>query len=78
MTPRQREALDAICRYRLRRGRYPTCRELAEVLGCTEQPVHKHLRALRQEGYLEAEPGRSRAYRVTVWPAEVLGLALPA
>lgn len=64
--PRQQALLNFIYNYHLARGFSPSVREM--VAGCgvsSTSVVSHHLRALELGGYLERQPERARALRLT-------------
>ncbi len=52
LSPRQREALDALQAFQRQNARPPTRAELGEFLGVSAQTADFHLKALERKGYL--------------------------
>jgi repressor LexA len=64
-TDRGREVYDFIRAYVTRHGYAPKLREIGEQLGIASRgTVHRHLRALADEGLLAIEPERARGIRL--------------
>lgn len=64
-TDRSREVYDFVRAYTLRHGYAPKLREIAVHLGIRSRGVvHRHLRALEDEGWLRIEPERARGVRL--------------
>ena len=64
LTDRQREALEAIIRYRAERGYIPSIRDLRRMLGINSlRGVTIHLDALEKKGWIERE-STSRSIRI--------------
>ena len=69
LTPRQQQVLACIVAHLQRQGYPPTLREIAHELGIRGTlAVSKHLAALQRKGYLERNPGNSRALSVAGRP----------
>lgn len=65
LTKRQREALEAIQRYRQGHGHVPTVRELGVVLGLSPScSVQYYLEILQRKGYVRRPPGKARCLTV--------------
>ena len=65
LTRRQKEILDFITDFLATEGLPPTHREICEQFGYSSYgTVHKHLRLLRQKGYLDRETHQKRGLRV--------------
>lgn len=63
---RRREILEYLGKATRERGYPPTMREIGRALGLkSPSTVLHHLRILEQEGYIEREPARNRALRLT-------------
>jgi SOS-response transcriptional repressor LexA len=62
MTPRQKEVLDFIRRYRGQYGISPTIEEIGEDLKLSKTSIHEHMTQLFKDGHLLKE-GRSRQPR---------------
>lgn len=61
LTERQKEILDFIRQFHTERGVSPTHREICERFGYTSYgTVHKHLRLLREKGYLRRVQNQKR------------------
>jgi repressor LexA len=61
LSPRQRQILAFIERYKRDRGFPPTVREIQKGVGLqSPSSVHAHLRKLERSGYLTRQPSRSR------------------
>src|ERR1019366_8712605 len=68
LTKRQRQVLDFIQSMRRSADAAPTLREIAAHFGFkSSRAAADHLDALKRKGFLESEPGKARALRVT-WP----------
>jgi len=66
LTRRQQQILDFIQRWQRTEGTTPTYQEIANQFGFRSlNSVTDHVRLLRQKGFLESEPGKARALRVT-------------
>lgn len=64
-TDRSRQVYDFIRAYVARHGYAPKLREIAAHLGIASRGVvHRHLRALEQEGLVSIEPDRARGIRL--------------
>jgi len=69
LTDRQRAILDFFAEFQRLHGYPPTHREIRDRFGYTSYgTVHKHLRLLREKGYLAGEHHQKRGLRLT--PAE--------
>lgn len=77
-TDRSREVYDFVRAYTLRHGYAPKLREIAGHLGIRSRGVvHRHLRALEDEGWLRIEPDRARGVRLRGRAAMGRALTLP-
>lgn len=77
-TDRSRQVYDFVRAYTLRRGYAPKLREIAHHLGIASRGVvHRHLRALEQEGLIRIEPDRARGIRLTKGRAAAAHFSLP-
>jgi repressor LexA len=66
LTAKQRALAEFIESHRQRHGSAPTYQEIADHFGFRSlNAVTSHLRLLRQKGYLESAPGKTRSLRVT-------------
>ena len=64
-TDRSRQVYDFVRVYTLRHGYAPKLREIGAYLGIRSRGVvHRHLRALEDEGLLRIEPDRARGVRL--------------
>jgi repressor LexA len=64
-TDRSRQVYDFVRAYTARHGYAPKLREIAGHLGIRSRGVvHRHLRALEEEGLLRIEPDRARGIRL--------------
>ena len=69
LTERQKEILDFFAAYERSRGLAPTHRDICERFGFSSYgTVHKHLRILREKGYLAGEAHQKRALRLVGTP----------
>jgi repressor LexA len=69
LTERQKAILDFFAEFQRRHGYPPTHREIRDRFGYTSYgTVHKHLRLLREKGYLAGEQHQKRGLRLA--PAE--------
>lgn len=65
LTERQKEILEYIQEFQLRRGLTPTHREICEQFGYSSYgTVHKHLKLLREKGYLRRTWNQKRGIEV--------------
>jgi repressor LexA len=65
LTDRSRQVYSFLQAYVARHGYAPKLREIAAHLGITSRGVvHRHLRALEQEGLIRIEPDRARGVRL--------------
>lgn len=66
LTRKQQQILDFILKWQRTQGATPTYQEIADQFGFRSlNSVTDHVRLLRQKGFLESEPGKARALRVT-------------
>lgn len=66
LTRKQQQILDFILKWQRTQGATPTYQEIADQFGFRSlNSVTGHVRLLRQKGFLESEPGKARALRVT-------------
>lgn len=66
LTRKQQQILDFILKWQRTEGATPTFQEIADQFGFRSlNSVTEHLRLLRQKGFLESEPGKARALRIT-------------
>jgi repressor LexA len=66
LTRKQQQILDFILKWQRTEGATPTYQEIADQFGFRSlNSVTEHVRLLRQKGFLESEPGKARALRVT-------------
>ena len=66
LTRRQQQILDFILKWQRTQSTTPTYQEIADQFSFRSlNSVTEHVRLLRQKGYLESEPGKARALRVT-------------
>ena len=65
-TDRSRQVYDFVRAYTARHGYAPKLREIADHLGIASRGVvHRHLRALEDEGFIRIEPDRARGIRLS-------------
>jgi repressor LexA len=65
-TDRSRQVYDFVRVYTARHGYAPKLREIADHLGIASRGVvHRHLRALEEEGFIRIEPDRARGIRLS-------------
>lgn len=66
LTRKQQRILDFIQKWQRTEGTAPTYQEIADRFGFRSlNSVTEHVRLLRRKGFLESEPGKARALRVT-------------
>jgi len=66
LTRKQQQILDFILKWQRTQGATPTYQEIADQFGFRSlNSVTEHVRLLRQKGFLESEPRKARALRVT-------------
>ncbi len=66
LTRKQQQILDFILKWQRTQGATPTFQEIADQFEFRSlNSVSEHVRLLRQKGFLESEPGKARALRVT-------------
>ena len=66
LTERQKAILDFFAEFQRRQGYPPTHREIRDRFGYTSYgTVHKHLRLLREKGYLAGEQHQKRGLRLS-------------
>ncbi len=66
LTRKQQQLLDFILKRQRTDGATPTYQEIADQFGFRSlNSVTEHVRLLRRKGFLESEPGKARALRVT-------------
>jgi repressor LexA len=74
LTKRQRQVLDFIQSMRRSAETTPTLREIAAHFGFrSSRAAADHLEALKRKGFLQSEPGKARALRVTSPLAKLRG-----
>jgi repressor LexA len=65
LTPRQKSVLDFIVAFQREHRMAPTVREIGEQLGLRAPAgVHRLLNVLKEKGYIVAEPGKKRSWRL--------------
>ncbi|MGD9368626.1 MAG: transcriptional repressor LexA [Desulfobacteraceae bacterium] len=65
LTPRQRSVLDFIVAFQKEHRMAPTVREIGEHLGLSAPAgIHRLLNVLKDKGYILAEPGKKRSWRL--------------
>lgn len=65
LTPRQRDVLGFIQAHAEAEGAPPTLQQIADAFGFRQAcAAHKHVRRLREAGYLEVRPNEARGIRV--------------
>ncbi len=64
LTTRQGEILDYLRRYIQENQYAPSIREIGEYFKIHVKGVHDHLRALEKKGFIQVEPGKSRAIKI--------------
>lgn len=75
LTPRQRSVLDHIISFQQRHRMAPTVREIGAHLGLSAPAgIHRILNVLKDKGYLLAEPGKKRSWRLS---KEIPGAGVP-
>lgn len=75
LTPRQRSVLDFIVAFQKQHRMAPTVREIGEHLGLSAPAgIHRLLNVLKEKGYLVAEPGKKRSWRLA---KEITGSGIP-
>lgn len=72
LSPRQREALEALGQHIAANGYAPSVRELAGLLGVTTNAATGLLRTLESKGHLRRVPGKARA--LVIVGSEELGV----
>jgi repressor LexA len=66
ITDRQKEIVEFIGTFQSSQGFPPSVREVCKGLGLVSPgSLHKHLRTLEKEGFLEGAPGKKRAWKLT-------------
>ena len=66
LTRKQQQILDFLLKWQRTQGTTPTYQEIADQFGFRSvNSVTGHVRLLRQKGFLESEPHKARALRVT-------------
>lgn len=74
LTRKQGQILHFIQNWKSTHGTAPTYQEIADEFGFKSlNSVTEHLRLLRQKGFIESEPGKARALRVTSPLAKLRG-----
>jgi repressor LexA len=72
LSPRQQELLGHLQTHIAEKGYPPTIRELCVLMGVrSTNAISEQLRAIEGKGYLETDPIRSRAIRLTAPPGAV-------
>ena len=65
LTPRQQSVLDFIVAFQRQQRMAPTVREIGEHLGLSAPAgIHRLLHVLKDKGYIVAEPGKKRSWRL--------------
>jgi repressor LexA len=65
LTPRQQNVLDFIAAFQRRQRMAPTVREIGKHLGLSAPAgIHRLLNVLKDKGYIVAEPGKQRSWRL--------------
>ncbi len=65
LTPRQREVLDFILKYKKEKGYSPSIREIGKGVGLSSPAtVHRHVQVLKEKGFLKVEPSKSRSIEI--------------
>jgi repressor LexA len=65
LTPRQQSVLDFIVAFQRQHGMAPTVREIGEHLGLSAPAgIHRLLHVLKDRGYIVAEAGKKRCWRL--------------
>jgi SOS-response transcriptional repressor LexA len=65
LTPRQQSVLDFIVAFQRQHRMAPTVREIGEHLGLSAPAcIHRLLNVLKDKGYIVAEPGKKRSWRL--------------
>jgi repressor LexA len=65
LTPRQKSVLDFIVAFQREHRMAPTVREIGEHFGLRAPAgIHRLLNVLKQKGYIVAEPGKKRSWRL--------------
>jgi len=66
LTRKQQQIVDFIQKWQRTHGTTPTYQEIADQFGFRSlNSVTEHVRLVRRKGFLESEPGKARALRVT-------------
>ncbi|HNV70837.1 MAG TPA: transcriptional repressor LexA [Candidatus Ozemobacteraceae bacterium] len=75
LTPRQKEVLDFLQRFIDEHGYAPSMAEVCTGMQLTSTATaHKLVQTLREKGYLDAQPRRSRGLTMKTRPLELTGL----
>jgi len=75
LTPRQKSVLDFIISFQQRQRIAPTVREIGAHLGLSAPAgINRILNVLKDKGYLLAEPGKKRSWRLS---KEIPGSGIP-
>ncbi|MCL6559184.1 MAG: hypothetical protein K6U74_10385 [Firmicutes bacterium] len=65
MTESQRKIYDVIRNYVQAKGYPPSVREIGSMVGLkSSSTVHSHLAKIKEQGYIDFEPGKPRTLRV--------------
>ena len=74
ITERKKQVLEFIGNFQAKEGFPPSLMEICEELGLVSRgSLHKHVRALEEEGLLESSPGKKRAWRLTESARNIIG-----
>lgn len=66
LTRKQQQVLDFILKWQTTQGGTPSYKEIADQFGFRSlNSVTEHVRLLRQKGFIDSQPGKARALRVT-------------
>ena len=65
LTTKQTEVYNLIKKFIKEKGYSPTIRELCKILGLNSSAsIHRHLKILKQKGYITYEEGKSRTIKI--------------
>lgn len=71
ITPAQKEALEALCKFADEKGYPPTVMELSTILGISQASAYDRINQLVSKGYLRREDGKARGLQVTNCPGSI-------
>lgn len=65
MTESQRKVYEAIRNYVRTKGYPPSVREIGAMVGMSSSStIHNHLAKIKQQGYIDFQPGKPRTLRI--------------